>query len=227
MKPAPSFSRATVQRIEHTIQFTFQDKAWMPKIFVHGSMGGKDFQRLEFLGDRVLGLAMADILWHMFPQDQEGALSQRLFSLVRQESLTDIAQACDLSSFLHYAAEKQSHAMKHVWSDCCEALIGAIYLDQGWDAAKSWIALQWGPLLRQQKKAPPLEEKSHLQQIFQKRFQCLPTYVLEKKEGKDHAPVFFVQVGTQKYFAKGVGDSRQDAEKHAARTWIRQWHTET
>jgi ribonuclease-3 len=207
--------------LENKINYTFSDPALLETALTHSSLqkAACDNERLEFLGDRVLGLAVADLLFGHFPDENEGSLAKRHTGLVQQEALVRVAQAIDLSPHLKLSASEARSGGKEketILADALEALIGAIYLDGGFTAARDFIEKFWSDLLRQQG-APPEDAKSKLQEWAQAKSLPLPEYTLLSKSGADHAPQFEIEVSVQ-----GVGKtaavaaSKRAAEKSAA-----------
>lgn len=201
--------------------YTFSNPDLRERALTHSSTQNKEYdnERLEFLGDRVLGLVIADLLFSHFPTEKEGGLSKRHTSLVQQKALASIATALGLADHLKLSASEMKsggHKKEKILSDAIEALIGAIYLDGGFTAAHDFIDKFWGALLREQV-APPEDAKSRLQEWAQSKSLPLPQYKLVKKSGTDHAPLFEIEV-----FVEGVGKAKaaavnkRAAEKSAA-----------
>ena len=183
------------------------------KIAKHG------YERLEFLGDRVLGLVIADLLWRRFPDEPEGLLTQRHTHLVRRETLARVAESIGLGQHLVLSrAERAAGAAANpaILADACEAIIAAIYLDGGYDAAGGFIRRHWQPLIGAME-APPRDPKTMLQEWAQARGLGLPRYELVATSGPDHAPQFTVAAsiagGTP---ATASGPAKRIAEAGAA-----------
>jgi ribonuclease-3 len=154
----------------------------------------RGYERLEFLGDRVLGLVIADLLWRRFEGEAEGLLTRRLTDLVRRTALARVAQSIDLGAQLEFsAAEAAAGAAANpaILADACEAVIAAIYLDGGFDAASGFVRRFWAPLLAEMK-APPHDPKTALQEWAQARGLGLPRYDVVATNGPDHALAFTV-----------------------------------
>jgi ribonuclease-3 len=152
------------------------------------------YERLEFLGDRVLGLVVADILWRRFEREPEGDLTRRLTHLVRREALARVALTIGLDRILTLSRpDALAGAAKNpaILADVCEAVIAAIYVDAGFDAAAAFIGRWWGPLFAEMDK-PPRDPKTSLQEWAQARGLGLPSYDLIETTGPDHAPRFTV-----------------------------------
>jgi ribonuclease-3 len=185
--------------------------------------GGQSYQRLEFLGDRVLGLAIAEMLYRAFPGAPEGELSRRLAELVRRESCAEIAQSWDVGPHVKLGAgEAQSGERKNeaILADVCEAIIGAVFLDGGYDAAQKLIERSFRELLAAPRR-PLRDPKSALQEWAQAQGFPPPTYTVVEQTGPDHAPRFRVMVkvkGQESDF--GLGPSKRIAEQAAARSLL-------
>ena len=184
---------------------------------------GQSYQRLEFLGDRVLGLAIADLLYRTFPGAPEGELSRRLAELVRRESCAEIAIAWDVGPYLKLGAG-EAHAGERrnqtILADVCEAIIGAAFMDGGYEAARDLVERAFQPLLEAPRR-PLRDPKSALQEWVQGRGLPPPTYSIVEQTGPDHAPRFRVMVkvkGAETEF--GLGTSKRIAEQAAARSLL-------
>lgn len=194
----------------------FGDEALLEAALLHPSAGsaGTMFERLEFLGDRVLGMAVADLLYAAYPADPEGVLSRRLAALVRKETCAEIMLESGLDEHLQLAGDVRGN--RTIQGDACEALIGALYLDGGYDAAKGFVARFWhGRLLN-----PPAslrDPKTRLQEWSLARGLGVPRYETVEREGPDHAPLFTVAVHIgEEHQARGQGSSKRQAEMQAA-----------
>jgi ribonuclease-3 len=185
----------------------------------HGSSGAGDYQRLEFLGDRVLGLVIASELFRRFPKAAEGELSSRLHALASGETCARIAQRMGLSAHVRFGAQAISDGGRqsdNVAADVLEALIGALWLDHGEAAARAFITREWGEMIEGQVDAPK-HPKAALQEWALARKRRPPEYRLIRREGPDHAPRFRVAAAIGNLAeAEGEGASKQAAEKAAA-----------
>jgi ribonuclease-3 len=179
----------------------------------------RSYERLEFLGDRVLGLVVADLLWRCFSDEPEGHLTRRLAHLVRREALFRVAAAIGLDRHLILSrAEAASGAARNpgILADVCEAVIAAIYLDGGFDAARDFIHRFWEPLLAEME-GPPRDPKTELQEWAQGRGLALPAYELMATSGPDHAPRFTVAARVAGFDeASATASSKRGAETAAA-----------
>ncbi|MCP4330832.1 MAG: ribonuclease III [Alphaproteobacteria bacterium] len=182
-----------------------------------GSIHG--YERLEFLGDRVLGLVMADLLFHSFPDEDEGALSRRFVALVRRESLVRVAEAIDLGNYVILSAgeaDSGGRGSPAVLADSCEAVIAALYLDGGLDVARRFIERFWTPLM-DENETPPMDAKTALQEWAQGRGKPLPVYETVAAEGPAHEPEFTIEVTVKGHGpARAKGPSKRAAEQAAA-----------
>jgi ribonuclease-3 len=187
----------------------------------HSSTGhATNYERLEFLGDRALGLVIAHLLYKTFPDESEGGLAKRHAALVCTNILAQIALSLDVPEIvIASAAERASGGVmqENLLADCMEAIIGAVYLDRGLPACADLIAALWGDRIYTMHQ-PPLDPKTALQEWAQERRLPIPVYAIISKEGPDHAPFFNVAVtvhGCEPAIASGP--SRRSAEKEAAR----------
>jgi ribonuclease-3 len=185
---------------------------------------GLAYERLEFLGDRVLGLVIANWLLERFPAEREGALARRLASLVRWETLSDVASTLDLGRYLRLSAGEAGSGGRTngtILADCCEAVIGALYLDGGLPAAERFIRARWTTQI-DRAASPPQDVKTALQEWAQGRGKPLPIYETMGHTGPDHSPRFEVKVhleGHEPVIAQG--SSKRAAEKAAAAEMLR------
>lgn len=202
-----------------------RDVAPFRAALTHASHGGESYQRLEFLGDRVLGLVVAEWLFEAFPGEPEGKLSRRLAALVDGETCAEVARALGLGSHLRLGKQARDDGAQHssyVLGDALEALIGALFLDGGLAAARGFIRRNWAARVEHQEGAPK-HPKAELQELAAARGWRPPAYALGGRSGPHHAPVFTVAVELPgRASARGVGSSKQDAETAAARALLEQ-----
>jgi ribonuclease III len=154
----------------------------------------RGYERLEFLGDRVLGLVVADLLWRRFEDEPEGDLTRRHTHLVRREALARVAEAIELGPHLVLSraeAAAGTAGNPGILADACEALIAAIFVDGGFAAASSFVRRFWEPLIDEMEE-PPRDPKTALQEWAQARGLALPAYELVSTSGPDHSPLFTV-----------------------------------
>lgn len=214
----------TVSRdIEARIGYSFADPALLVSALTHVSAlksptdRTASYQRLEFLGDHVLGLAVSDMLFRAFPQGDEGELSKRLADLVRRETCADVARALGLDEGIKLGAVGAPERLrKSVLGDICEAVIGAIFIDGGYQAAAEFVERAWSDRLRKPMRALR-DPKTVLQEWAQGRGLPTPTYREVERTGPHHDPRFRIEVvlpGLKP--AEGTGSSKRTAEKAAA-----------
>ena len=212
--------------LEARLGVRFSDRQILRQALTHRSTGkswpdGSPFhnQRLEFLGDAVLGLVIAELLYREFPKENEGDLSKRLVGLVNGHILGDIAHDLGLGNSLIMAAREAEQGGRENPSnleDACEALIGAIFLDQGLNAARDFITCHWSARLKQHA-APPKDPKTALQEWAQARGRKLPEYVVLREEGAAHAPQFTIEVRVEGVApAHATAGNKKQAERDAA-----------
>lgn len=186
----------------------------------HGSTGSKtDYQRLEFLGDRVLGLTIAAALYARYPDAPEGELSSRFNALVSGEACAQVARALDLPALVELGPQAVSDGGRHsdnIAADVMESVIGALFLNAGIDAARAFVLLHWDTMIAGQQAAPK-HPKAALQEWALARGRRPPEYVITARDGPDHAPRFRVQAAIGKLAsAEAEGTNKQAAEKAAA-----------
>ncbi|MBB43729.1 MAG: ribonuclease III [Rhodospirillaceae bacterium] len=180
----------------------------------------KSNERLEFLGDRVLGLVVAEILLKYFPYENEGQIARRLAAVVDRKTLVHIARLIKLGDYLRVSNGNSKTDLlvgqDAVLADAVEAILGAIYLDAGLPAVQSVIERLWEPLINADT-VPPIDAKTKLQEWLQKRHKGLPNYIVQERTGPDHAPAFTVKAALEDgRFSIGVGKSKRLAEQNAA-----------
>ncbi|MGG7568381.1 ribonuclease III [Rhodovulum sp. DZ06] len=178
-------------------------------------------ERMEFLGDRVLGLVIAEALYEAFPNASEGELAPRYNQLVRKESCAAVAAGLNLGDLIRLGRSEHATGGRRktaVLGDGMEALIAAVYLDQGMDAARKAILRLWGPLIKAAAAAPaPQDAKTALQEWAQARGQTPPKYEVLERSGPDHAPVFTVAAQMKDGArAEGKAQSKRAAQQAAA-----------
>jgi len=211
--------------LEERVGYRFADAATLEIALTHISAlkGARNragsYQRLEFLGDHVLGLIVSDMLYRAFPKADEGELSRRLADLVRKETCAEIARNIDLGAAMRVGASENNagaRARPAILADVCEALIGAVYLDGGYKAAEELVERLWQERLRAT--AQPLRDpKTVLQEWAQARGLPTPAYREVARSGPDHNPEFRVAVQLPALApAEGQGRSKRAAEQAAA-----------
>jgi ribonuclease-3 len=222
-----------LSQLEQQLGIVFKDKALLERAFVHRSylnehpkLGLEHNERLEFLGDAVLELAVTDYLYNTYP-NPEGDLTNWRSALVKTESLSEIAEVLELSQYLKLSrgeAKGNERSRALISANCVEALIGAIYLDQGLDVARDFIAKQvTAKLPAILESGAWVDPKSRFQEIAQERDGHTPIYKVLEESGPDHDKIFVmgVYVG-DKLYGKGSGSSKQAAQQVAAANALKQ-----
>jgi ribonuclease-3 len=224
-------AKVSLADLEIRLAYRFSDRSLAERALTHLSAAPSDleggrlesYQRLEFLGDRVLGLAVADMLYAAYPQASEGELSIRLAALVRRDACAEVAAFWDLGRHLRLGlGEVQTGGRKKttILADVCEALIGAVFLDGGFVAARALIERAWGERMRAIA-APARDAKTALQEWAQARALGAPAYDEIERSGPDHAPIFTVRVTLEGYPPDlGSASSKRAAEQAAAAAFM-------
>ncbi|MFC7734319.1 ribonuclease III [Roseomonas sp. GCM10028921] len=204
--------------------YGFRDPALLEQALTHRSAADPkrrqldSNERLEFLGDRVLALCMAEWLSERFPEEREGELGKRLAVLVAADTLAKVGDAIGLPAALRIPPAEGRTGLRqraNVVADATEALIGALYLDAGLEAARAFIRREWTAAMEADA-TPPMSAKSRLQEYLLGRGQGLPEYVLVSAEGPSHAPLFTVSARACGKAAEASGESKRAAEQLAA-----------
>ncbi len=208
-----------IKQIEKLLKINFKNKDLLKKSLIHKSFN-KDYnnEKLEFLGDRVIGLVISKKLLSLYPEEKEGIIDKKFASLVNKKTCAKIAIHLNLKKFVRtgnsYKNIKSSD--EKILSDACEALIGAIYLDQGIYSAEKFILKVWNFYIKKSN-ITEIDPKTKLQEYSLKKYKKLPNYTISKKIGSNHNPVFKALVSipeSKKY--EGFGKSKKIAEQNAA-----------
>lgn len=213
--------------LESALDHRFRDPGLLKAALTHRSFsrnGTDSYERLEFLGDRVLGLVVADMIYREFPDEPEGALARRFAALVRWEALAQVANTLDLAPHIRAAAPELEDARDNpaILANACEAVIGALYLDGGLEVARHFVERHWRALMQADRR-PPKDAKTELQEFMQGNGHPLPQYDVVEQSGPSHAPSFTVEVRvTGSAPVRGNGRSRRAAEQEAARLMLQQ-----
>lgn len=224
---APKQDRRLSEGLHAWLAATFgrapADPAPFERALTHGSQAAANYERLEFLGDRVLGLAMAEWLFELFPDEAEGQLSKRLNALVTGAVCAEVARTLGVRTWLKLGKQARDDGAfdsDNVLGDAMEALIGAWYLDAGYDAARGFVRQAWGDRPTAHLRAPQ-HPKSQLQEWAAAHSRKSPEYTVVDRSGPGHAPRFTVAVTIGAYAdASASGSSKQEAETAAARALL-------
>jgi len=214
-----------LDQLEALIGYSFENKERLRRALTHASVQARsgNYERLEFLGDRVLGLAIAEMLCQMFPHASEGELSVRLNALVNTEVCAEIAQEMGLPDFIHKGAEMREFDLRrlvNIHADVVEALIAALYLEGGLALVRPVIVRFWENRARMSHR-PRRDAKTILQEWAHQQNGAQPNYRLIKRQGPDHEPVFNIEVHVTGFApARGTGASKRLAERAAAHAFL-------
>ena len=213
-----------MKELQQILKYKFNKVELLQKAITHGSVDANvedNYERLEFLGDRVLGVAVASLLYNLFPKDPEGNLSQRFVGLVCKETVAEVAKTLKLDEFMKVATE-DLRQNENVLCDVCEAVIGAIYIDGGVDGAIDFVNNHWRELI-DRNVAPPKDSKTRLQELSHHLKLGTPQYRLISRLGSEHKPMFEMEVVLENgQSAKGSGTSKKLAEFDAASAMLEQ-----
>ena len=205
--------------LERKLNFKFKNMNLLIQSLTHKSFDSNlNNEKLEFLGDRVLGLVMAKKLLETYPKEKEGILDKKFASLVNKKTCLEIAKNIDLSKFIltFNSNKNKSKIEDKIISDSCEALIGAIYLDRGFNVVEKIILELWNKNIKKSI-ITQIDAKTKLQELTLKKFKKLPSYKLISNTGPRHKPLFKVGVKlpNTKFFIS-IGKSKKEAEQNAA-----------
>ena len=208
-----------INKFEKNLKIKFKNKSLIIEALTHKSANQKiNNEKLEFLGDRVLGLILSKKLFDLYPKLTEGVLDKKFASLVNRKTCCDIAWSIGIQNYIVIGNKKRKiiKADEKILSDCCEAIIGAIYIDRGIDIVRNYILKIWKKKI-EASNVTILDPKTKLQEYSLKTFKKLPLYRLISSSGPRHNPIYKIAVSIveSKHFI-GVGNSKQQAELDAA-----------
>ncbi len=207
------------QSLEKKIKVNFKNKNLLVKSLTHKSFDKENNnEKIEFLGDRVLGLIIAKKLLEIYPDEKEGILDKKFASLVNKKTCLEIAKKLELQKYIltFKSGNKNNNIEDKVLADCCEALIGSIYLDKGFNSAEKTILSLWSKNIKNSV-ITQIDAKTKLQEFSLKKFKKLPLYKVISNTGPRHKPLFKVGVkliDTRLFISEGK--SKKDAEQNAA-----------
>ena len=213
-----------IKDLEKIIKYSFKDKILLEKSLTHKSFDNlNNNEKLEFLGDRVLGLIISEKLLEKFPSEKEGTIDKKFANLVNKKTCSLIAKKLNLKSFLVLGSSHKNleRSTDKIMSDCLEAVVGAIYLDGGLNASQKFILNFWKIYL-DKSIVTLIDSKTQLQEYSLKKFKELPKYSFKKKSGPQHKPLFKteVQIPNSKKI-QGSGSSKKKAQQNAASTLLK------
>ena len=211
--------RKNINKFQKDLKIKFKQKSLLIKTITHKSANQKNNnEKLEFLGDRVIGLVLSKKLFDLYPKENEGVLDKRFANLVNRKMCCDIGWSIGIHNFIIIGNQKKKIDKKDekIISDCCEALIGAIYIDQGFNYVKDFILKIWKKNI-DKSFVTILDSKTKLQEHSLKHYKKLPSYRLVSAEGPRHNPIYKISVsivGSKRFIGKG--NSKQQAEQDGA-----------
>ena len=206
-------------KLEQKINIKFKDQELLKRSLIHKSHDNKNNnEKLEFLGDRVLGLVLAKTLLKIYPEEKEGVIDKKFANLVNKKTCLLIAKKIELKKFITTGNSYKglSRSDDKIVGDGLEALLGAIYLDQGLAVVERLILNLWDDFL-DKSSITKIDAKTRIQEYSLKKYKILPVYKINKQSGPQHSPIFKVEVqikGSKKYFASGT--SKKNAQQNAA-----------
>ena len=208
-----------VNKLEKKISIKFKNQRLLKQSLTHKSYNSiESNEKLEFLGDRVLGLVISKKLYEKYPNDKEGSLDKKLASLVNKKKCLEVANSINLEKFIFIGnlKKKITKIEDKIVSDACESLIGAIYLEKGIDVTAKFILNLWNKHIDSSDETY-VDPKTKLQEYSLKKFKLLPIYKLLESSGPKHKPIFKigVRLKNSKTF-KGTGSSKKEAQQNAA-----------
>ena len=210
---------STLKRLQKKIKIDFKNEQILLQAITHKSFDTiNNYENLEFLGDRVLGLVVSKKLYELYPSEKVGSLDKKLASLVNKNKCLEIGNLLNLKEFVITGNSKSGKNIveNKIVSDCCEALIGAIYLDKGFEVSKSFILKLWKNLINDAE-TTFVDAKTQLQEYSLKNYKLLPIYKLISNTGPRHKPNFKVGVKLKNStYVYSIGSSKKNAEQSAA-----------
>ena len=210
--------------LQNVLDVKFNNLNNLKKSLTHKSFNSlKNYEKFEFLGDRVLGLIISKRLLELYPNEKEGSLDKKLASLVNKNVCHEIGSKLNLHKYILLGNQKRNISLVNnkIISDCVEALIGAIYIDKDFETAEKFILKNWNYYLNLSVETK-VDPKTRLQEYSLKKFKCLPIYKLVSNTGPKHNPMFKVGVKLigSKYI-EGIGSSKKIAQQNAASKFLR------
>ena len=214
----------SIKELENILQYTFKNKDLLHTSLTHKSFDNNRInEKLEFLGDRVLGLIISKELLEKYPKEKEGIIDKKFSNLVNKKTCAIIAKKLNIRKFLYLGSSHKNleRSAEKIVSDCLEALVGAIYLDGGLKAAEKFILSFWESYINKSV-VTLIDSKTTLQEYSLKKFKKLPKYTFFKKSGPQHKPIFKTEVGIpESKKVLGIGSSKKNAQQNAAAKLIK------
>ena len=211
--------KKNIKELEEILNYSFKDKNLLKLSLTHKSFDNiNNNEKLEFLGDRVLGLIISKKLIEIYPSEKEGIIDKKFANLVNKKTCSNIAKKITINKYMYLGSSHKSlqRSAEKIMSDCLEALIGAIYIDTGIKSAEQFILYFWKKFL-DDSTVTLIDAKTQLQEHSLKKYKELPKYIFHKKIGPQHKPLFKteVQIPNSKKIS-GSGSSKKNAQQNAA-----------
>ena len=212
-----------LKELQKKIKIKFKNTSNLKKAITHKSYDSvNNYEKLEFLGDRILGLVISKKLLDIYPNDKEGSLDKKLASLVNKNRCQEIGKTLNLDKYI-FIGNKQNNSKveSKIISDCVEALIGAVYYEKGFNVTEKFILNVWKNLINESN-VTFVDAKTKLQEYSLKEFKTLPVYKLISNTGPKHKPEFKIAVRLKdSKFIEGFGNSKKKAEQNAANLYLK------
>tara|TARA_Y100000591_G_C21842821_1_gene706771 strand:- start:252 stop:920 length:669 start_codon:yes stop_codon:yes gene_type:complete len=213
-----------IKELEEIINYSFKNKDLLHKALTHKSYSNKiNNEKLEFFGDRVLGLIISKELIEKYPEEKEGIIDKKFANLVNKKTCINIAKKLNLKKFIYIGTSHQNldRFADKISSDCLEAIVGAVYIDGGLKSAQKFILNSWGPFI-DKSVITLIDSKTKLQEYSLKKFKKLPKYTFFKMSGPQHKPIFKTEVEIpESKKILGSGSSKKNAQQNAAAKLIK------
>ena len=212
-----------IENLQNKISIKFKDIKILQKSLIHKSFDSvNNNEKLEFLGDRVLGLIISKKLLEIYPNEKEGILDKKFASLVNKKKCLEISKKINLEEYIVIGFNKKKIKIEDkIVADCLEALIGAIYLDSGFSSVEKFILKLWKSDI-EASNITEIDAKTKLQEYSLKKYKKLPTYKLIESSGPKHKPTFIIAVKLfNSKFVNAKGSSKKDAEQSAAELFLK------
>ena len=213
----------SIKELQEILRYSFKDKSLLNKALTHKSFSNDNNEKLEFLGDRVLGLIISKKLLEKYPSEKEGIIDKKFANLVNKKTCVEIANKLNLKSYLFLGASHKNleRSVDKIVSDSLEAIVGAIYLDGGLKYSEKFILNFWHSYI-DKSIVTLIDSKTKLQEYSLKRFKKLPKYTFFKKTGPQHKPLFKTEVEIpESKKIIGIGSSKKNAQQNAAAKLIK------
>ena len=213
-----------IKKLEDVIKYNFKDKILLERALTHKSFNNQvNNEKLEFLGDRVLGLVISKELLEKYPDEKEGIIDKKFANLVNKKTCAEIGKTLKIKNYLYLGPSNKNleRSTNKIISDCLEAIVGAIYIDGGLKNSEKFILNFWEPYI-DKSIVTLIDSKTKLQEYSLKKFKKLPKYTFFKKTGPQHKPLFRTEVEIQNSKKiMGVGSSKKNAQQNAAAKLIK------